>query len=331
MIRFGMIGAGGHATNAIYPSIRHSGMSLVAIADLDPALAERNAGWFGAQRTYGDFREMLDKEELDVVGVVGPPQMHHQIGLEVLRAARHLFMEKPPGRTLDDARELQAAAAENGVQCMVGFMKRFARSYARAKAISQTDEFGTPRLLRLNYSHWHYKPLREHLLFMSTHPLDLARFFMGDVVGGTVFKREVDGNHVIAAMLEHAEGGVSQLSLSALEPRVQEHLELSGDSTLIEVTNLTELRYHPPAPGFAEAVGTDESMVRLWLPEFTIPFPETDSLVLQGYAGELQELRAAIEEGRPVSSSIDDGVEAMRLVEAIDAAPAGLSVLELPA
>lgn len=327
-----MVGAGGHATNAIYPSLRHSRLALQAVADLDKGRAERAARLFGALRTYGDHREMLVAEDLDAVGVVGPPAMHHEIGLEVLRAGKHLFIEKPPGRSLEQARELQAAARDAGVQCMVGFMKRFARAYRRTAEIIASPDFGTPRVLKLNYSHWRQPAgLREHAIFMSVHPLDLCRFFLGDVAGGSVYKRRVGDDHVVTLMLEHASGAVSQIALSAFEPRVQEHVEISGDNTLVQVWNLMEIRYLRSAPGFADALGTDETMAGLWYPELTIPIPENESFVLQGYAGELAAFARALEEGRPVPSSIDDGVEAMRLAEAVISAPEGMSTLVLPA
>jgi predicted dehydrogenase len=163
---------------------------------------------------------------------------------------------------------------------------------------------------------------------MSIHALDLARFFMGDVVGGTVFKRDIDGNFVFALLLEHADGGASHVTLSAHEPRVQESVELAGESALVQVVNLTELRYHRPMPEIADAFGTDETMTSAWFPEFTIPMQDADNHVLQGYAGELRHFATAIGAGEPVSPNIDDAVEAMRLVEALLAAPEGLSSLQ---
>ena len=67
----------------------------------------------------------------------------------------------------------------------------------------------------------------------------------------------------------------------------------------------------------------------VWHPQFAIPYQQADSMWLQGYAGEVVEFAAAILEGRSVESSITDGVAAMRFVEAIDAAPDGVSQLDL--
>ena len=71
------------------------------------------------------------------------------------------------------------------------------------------------------------------------------------------------------------------------------------------------------------------SSFRAWHPEFTVPYEQADSLSVQGYAGELSSFADAVLARRPVSPSIEDGVAAMRIVEAIAAAPDGLNVLSL--
>lgn len=119
------------------------------------------------------------------------------------------------------------------------------------------------------------------------------------------------------------------LSLSALEPRLQETLELAGDSTLLRVRDLSELTIELAAPEWEDCYETKPSMMTSWRPDFTIPTDDNNSLVLQGYAGEMVELADAILRGRPVNGSIDDAVQAMRLVEVLARAPIGFSRLNL--
>jgi predicted dehydrogenase len=211
---------------------------------------------------------------------------------------------------------------------MVGFQKRHARAYQLARQAAAAAAFGRPSMLRLNYSHVHTSPLIDHLAFMSIHALDLARFFLGEVVAGSVYLAEREGQHVIALTLEHAEGAVSMLSLSALEPRLRETLELAGDSTLLRVRDLSELTVESAAPTWEDCRQTGPSMMASWQPDFTIPTDDNNSLVLQGYAGEMRELADAIAGGRPVNGAIDDALRAMRLVEALASAPLGFSRLD---
>lgn len=330
-VRFAMIGAGGHSSESIYPALRFTNLHLVAVADLDEQRAQTIGGRFGNPRIYTDYQKMLADEELDAVGVVGPPKLHHQAGLAVLQSGRHLFTEKPPAPDLAGARELQAMAAKQGVLAMTGFMKRHAATYVRAKEISQRPEFGRRTVLRLNYSHWNVE-LLSHLIYMSVHPLDLARYFMGDVAAGTVAKRDIGGNHVLALLLQHTDGGISQVTLSAHEPRVQESVELAGESALIQVHNLVELRYLPRTDRGHGSL-PDGTKASVWYPEITIPGHEANNHILQGYAGELQHFAEAVANQTSLSElsgSIDDGVEAMRLVHALLHAPEGLSELQLP-
>ena len=326
-VKLGLVGCGSHAWMAILPAIRFAPIDLVAVCDVERERAERVARAYGASACYSRHEDMLAREDVDVVAVVGPPTLHHSVGLDVLAAGRQLFVEKPPAMTYRDACELAEAA--NGRQVMVGFQKRYARAYRLARQAVASADFGRPSMLRLNYSHVRTAPLLEHLAFMSIHALDLARFFMGDVVAGTVHVSERYGQHVIALILEHSPGSVSMLSLSALEPRLQETLELAGDSTLLRVRDLSELTVERAAPNWADADETTPAMMTSWRPDFTIPTDHNNSLVLQGYAGEMVELADAILSRRPVEGNIDDAVEAMRLVEALARAPVGFSTLDL--
>lgn len=331
MLRVGFVGAGGQATQNIYPSLRHAPIELVSIADHHRDLAERNARWFGAREVYGTHQELLDHSEIDAVFVVGPPAMQHSVGLDVLAAGKHLFVEKPPANNLADAVELRDRARQAGVQLMVGFMKRFATAYVRAAEIAAGPEFGQPRLVRIDWAHWTVDEWRRDA-WGGIHALDLARFFLGDVTGGSVNRRDFSDGRVLTVELDHAGGGTSQLNLSSCAPAVKEAVDLYGASQVIQVRNLTELRHYHKAATIEEsaAIGRDESMVSMWHPEFTIPWRDNEGLVLQGFAGEVKHFAERILAGKAVESSIDDGVEVIRIMEGMELAPAGRSPLRLP-
>src|SRR5690349_5534871 len=110
-IRLAVIGAGGQCTGALMPAIpAYTEFDLVAICDLQEALAQRNARNFGARAYYSDAAKMLREEAPDAVIVVGPPQMHEDVGVQVLEAGCHLFVEKPSSPTVAGAKRLWEAA-----------------------------------------------------------------------------------------------------------------------------------------------------------------------------------------------------------------------------
>jgi len=134
--RIAFIGCGAHCRIALLPSMPQlTNADLVAVCDLQAELAETAARQFGARRWYTDYRRMLDEEELDGVCVIGSPQMHVEIGLQVLKAGLPLFVEKPSAINVAEAERLARAADEAGLWGMVAFMKRHSVGYRMAKEI----------------------------------------------------------------------------------------------------------------------------------------------------------------------------------------------------
>jgi myo-inositol 2-dehydrogenase / D-chiro-inositol 1-dehydrogenase len=97
---------------------------------------------------------------------------------------------------------------------------------------------------------------------------------------------------------------------------------------VVRAENMADVTYVRQAPGALNDAPNNRLTSR-WAPELTIPDRENDRLVLQGYAPEMAAFADAIREGHAVDPSVDDGVAAMRLIEAIIAVPEGLSTVEL--
>ena len=99
-VRVGFIGAGHLATHVHYPSLDElDTASLVAITDIDESRLLATANLYNVSGRYTNHRDMLNKEQLDAVYVVMPPQLLHDIVIDCLDAAKHVIVEKPPGTT----------------------------------------------------------------------------------------------------------------------------------------------------------------------------------------------------------------------------------------
>ena len=331
-LRIGFIGCGAFATSTIWPCLRYAPIEVAYACARRPERAERNARMFGAEEATIDVGRILSDDSVRAVFVVGPHDMQYEIGVRVLESGKHLFVEKPPGSTFRHALDLQEAASRSGVECLVAFQKRFAIAYRMAREVAAREEFGGIRLCKVNYSHWLQPDWREHLTMMSVHPLDLVRFFMGDPTEAHILKRgSPDGRNTLVMTALYESGASAVVNMSAHDPHVQEWVDLSGANQLISIRNLVEYRHIDEAGDYSVSHRMNEAAVSGWYPEFAIPYRQADSMWLQGYAGEVVEFATAILEGRPVESSIADGVAAMRFVEAIDVAPEGVSRLELEA
>jgi len=95
---------------------------LIAVVDVNPETAEQIASKFGA-KAYTDYHAILG--EVDVVSIVVPTSLHHQVSLDFLRAGAHVLVEKPITVTVVEADELIAVAKEKNLILQVGHLERF--------------------------------------------------------------------------------------------------------------------------------------------------------------------------------------------------------------
>jgi virulence factor len=135
-LKVGMIGAGSMANAVHYPSLAaFRDVGIEAICDLDRKKLTETAGKYGVERRYVDYREMVDQNHLDAVYIIMPP--HHLFDLVVycLKKGLNVFIEKPPGVNLEQARNMALTARKNNCITMVGFNRRYIPLMRKAKSI----------------------------------------------------------------------------------------------------------------------------------------------------------------------------------------------------
>jgi predicted dehydrogenase len=128
-LRAGVIGGGIGASHA-YAYSRHPGVDLVAACDLNPAVFdkfyERSKLAAGSVREYADYREMLDRERLDLVSVATPDDLHAEPVIDASNAgAKGIFCEKPIAGSLADADRMIDVVEANGTALLVDHTRCF--------------------------------------------------------------------------------------------------------------------------------------------------------------------------------------------------------------
>src|SRR5690349_12056267 len=131
-LRIGVIGAGRWAASAHLPGFARSPHSeIVAICDLDRDMAQRRAQEFNIPHVYTDYREMLLREDIDVVdvctrGAVGDKNSPEPIAFATLEAGKHCLCEKPVAHDFRNTRKAHELATAKGLKTKVGLTFRYA-------------------------------------------------------------------------------------------------------------------------------------------------------------------------------------------------------------
>jgi predicted dehydrogenase len=325
--RIGFVGAGGHATSQLYPSlVKAPSARLVAVCDLDVARAEGNAKRFGADRWYTDVDAMLDKESLDGVCICGAPDMHVAVGKQVLKRNLPIFVEKPSALNSTQAQSLADAAQKAGVWGMVAFMKRHAHGYLLAQDIMATPTFGGLRQLHLEFTQgpypdlWGYEAVQAFLVGQVVHIFDLTRFLGGDVANVHARLHMVAHEQFgYAISVAFVSGAVGTLALNTLDHElpwrdITERAHISGVGESVVVENMDFVTHYAAADWRPKGRQRYGIPIQAWHPNYLSILNGND---LAGYEGELEHFAQCALAGKPASASLRDGVEALRLGEAV--------------
>ena len=125
-VRVALVGAGGIANDAHCPALTElPDVEIAAICDVDERRARDTAQKFGIPRTHRGHREMIEETDCDAVYVLVRPHQMHDIADFALRAGKHVFLEKPPGVTSEQTRQLMHTAGAHNCLTAVGFQRRF--------------------------------------------------------------------------------------------------------------------------------------------------------------------------------------------------------------
>ena len=120
-VRMAVIGAGIMGANHARVVKQLQTATLTAVVDQDLERAKRAAG--SESRGVEDLEEVLS--DIDAAGVAVPTKLHHQISLELIRAGKHVLIEKPMAATEEQAEEIKKEADLKGVVLAVGHIERF--------------------------------------------------------------------------------------------------------------------------------------------------------------------------------------------------------------
>ncbi len=146
--RIGVIGAGWWATYAHLPSLTsYPRAQLVAIADPTPERLAQAAEAFGVERTYADYRAMLDREQLDGVVVATPHATHAAIAHEVLDRGLALMLEKPMVLRAHEARSLRDLATARGAPLVIGYPYHFIPQHQMLRRLIANGALGSLQLV----------------------------------------------------------------------------------------------------------------------------------------------------------------------------------------
>ncbi|HEX2035895.1 MAG TPA: Gfo/Idh/MocA family oxidoreductase [Chloroflexota bacterium] len=190
-IGLGVIGIGMGLSLAAINQEADSRLEVRALCATRRERLEAAARRWGIGFVTTDYRELIDRPDVQVVGVFSPDHLHAAHARAALEAGKHVICTKPMVTRVEDAAELVRLVDRTGLAFLVGQTMRFEPQFATAKRMLDDGELGTVAWAEAHYVHdlrhvlphtpWRLSAPQDLMFGGVSHPVDLLRWLFGDV------------------------------------------------------------------------------------------------------------------------------------------------------
>ena len=134
-IRIGLIGAGQRAQQHLEDYQDIPGAEIVAVADINEALAQRVAAKFKIPHVYTDYHDLLQRDELEAVDICLHNHLHRPVAVAAMEAGKHVYCEKPMAGSYADAKIMYDTAQALGRKLSIQLFTLFHLETRAAKLL----------------------------------------------------------------------------------------------------------------------------------------------------------------------------------------------------
>jgi len=328
VIKIGFIGAGRHATKVHYPSLASMrDAKITAICDVNEERLKVIAEKYGIEYRFKNYKDMLKEVDLDAVYIIMAPvpiygnvEPFVKIVMNCLKHKLHVFIEKPPGISLEETRKMAEAAEKYDCKTMVGFNRRFIPIFREAKRI--VEERGPiTHCTAVFHKNMIGKPQPwgsvSYLVADVIHAVDALRFMAGDEVESVVSyvtSFYADYPNSFNALLKFKNGCIGHLISNYSSGGRVHYFEMHSKGIYAFINAPLE----PPEKQEAYILRDDKPYSKIEIiRNLDLVHGCRDFHILYGYFQESRHFIDCIREDREPETNFKDAVKTMELVERI--------------
>ncbi len=337
-IQVGVIGTGSISEFHLHAYSKNPEVELAAVCDLNEDRARAAAAKFGAGTVYSDYRELLADPSIEAVSICTWNNTHAEISIAALQAGKHVLVEKPLCRTVEEALRMQDAVRSSGKQLQVGFVRRYESKAALVRQFAEQGEFGdiyyakASTLRRLgNPGGWFADIERSGggpLIDIGVHVIDLCWFLMGRPkpvsVSGNTYRQL--GNRSNVQHLSFYKAADYQADLNTVEDLANALIRFENGASLAVDASFTlharEDKTSIALYGSRGGLELEPELVMVTEKFDTIlnVYPQTDSKSFDfggAFQSEIDHFVQCVRTGQEPLSPVEDGVAIMRILNGI--------------
>ena len=342
-MKYALIGCGRISPNHI-EAAKNNNLDFVAMCDILPDAMKENAYKLALDnvKQYVDYKEMLAKEEPELVAIATESGKHASIALDCISSGCNIIIEKPIALSIADADAIIRAGKEKGVVVCANHQNRFNKSVQYIRKALEDGRFGKlshgAAHVRWNRGKSYYEQASWRgtwaqdggcLMNQCIHNIDLLRWMMGN---------DVDEVMAYTDQLEHPYLEAEDLGMAIVKFSNGSYGLIEG-TTNVYPKNLEETLYIFGEKGTAKAAGTSDNIIEEWNFADNIDEPEIVKKTYSenppnvygfGHTPLYADVIESIKTGREPYVTGEDGKRALEMILAIYKSSAEHRPVKLP-
>lgn len=302
---------------------------IVALVDIFPEKAEEKKLSYGLKDAvvYADHRDILNREDIDLIDICTPPYVHSEIAINSLNSGKHVMVEKPMATSLEECDGMLSAEASSGKILSVVAQNRFRSAFMKLKRTLDSKLAGDIVHAQIDSFWW-----RGHSYYdlwwrgtwekegggctlnHAVHHIDMTAWMLGmpEEVSSVISNTSHDNAEVediSIAILKYKSGALAQITSSVVHHGEEQQLVFQGKKARIsapfKVYASTEM-----SNGFPERNGTLEEEITTYYDKL----PESKYI---GHTAQIDNVLNSLETGEKVLINGEDGKRTIELITSI--------------
>ncbi len=208
--KYAFIGIGNHSIQNLYPVLDHLQVPLKYICCTSEKKAQLITNRYINSKGITDINTALQDPEIKGILASTSSSSHYKIAQAAIESGKHLFIEKPPCRTLKELEHLIELQSKSDTTVLVGVQKRYAPAVQKLRHRLKND---SPISYQFNF-HTGLFPEGNPVLELFIHPIDLAYYLFGEAK--IEYQHTIGNKHgyTLTLIIQHNNGTIGNLNLS---------------------------------------------------------------------------------------------------------------------
>jgi len=265
-VGLGLIGLGFIGKVHLRNSTKLTNAQVLAVSDTSRRALKEAQTTAGIEKTFVNYQQLLKDDSIDGVVIALPTHLHAQCACDAAEANKHIFLEKPIARNVEEAKEIITVAERNSVKLMLGYPLRFNRAMGKLREQIKNGSIGEVETAYATFvdsgpfkhrtqdhapvpvpEWWFKKELSGGgaLMDQGSHMINLLRWYFGEIIdikGHLGYRFNMDFEDSAICIAKFDSGTRAVINVGWFSQMYQQKIEVFGTVRHASVNNVPPKR-----------------------------------------------------------------------------------------